>query len=103
LRFDKIAPKTDEDKILVMRLVWGIIVGFLFWLLDGRIIYFSGSIENSVIGWVTAVILYIATIPLVWYKYPNVKLKWKLGKGITVYLAAWMLTWFALYDITTPP
>lgn len=103
MRFEKLMPETVEGKILALRFIWGLIVGVLYWALDGRVVYFSGNVENSIIGWVVAIVLYFATIPLVQYMYPDVKLKWKLGKGVTVYFTAWLLTWFALYDITTPP
>lgn len=92
-----------EGKIMTFRLIWGIIVGTLFWLIDGRIVKLSGGWIESIIGWFLAITLYLVSIPLVWYMFKNTKKTYIIGKGVTLYFGAWLLTWFTLFDLTLPP
>jgi len=92
-----------EGKIMALRLIWGIIVGILFWLIDGRIVKLSGGWIESIIGWSLAIALYLVSIPLVWYMFKDAKRTYIIGKGVTLYFGAWLLTWFTLFDLTLPP
>lgn len=92
-----------EGRIMLVRLFWGIFAGVLFWLIDGRVVRLSGGWMESALGWILAVVLYAISIPLVWYLFRGVKKSYIVGKGVTVYFGAWLLTWFTLFDLTIPP
>lgn len=88
---------------MLVRLLWGIFAGVLFWLIDGRVARLSGGWMESALGWALAIVLYIVSIPLVWYLFGGVKKSYIIGKGVTVYFGVWLLTWFTLFDLTIPP
>ena len=91
-----------EGKVMVLRLLWGVVVGVVFWLIDGRLISLSGGWVESGIGWFLATILYFATIPIVSRMFKGLKKTYILGKGVTLYYSAWILTWFTLYNLNLP-
>ena len=91
-----------EGKVMILRLLWGVVVGIVFWLIDGRLVSLSGGWVESGIGWFLATILYFTTIPVVSRMFKGLKKTHLLGKGVTLYYSAWILTWFTLYNLSLP-
>ncbi|MEM0377834.1 MAG: hypothetical protein QXP68_01385 [Thermosphaera sp.] len=87
-----------EDKIVLMRLGFGLFYGTLIYLLGSlRLIPVK---DLNMIAWTGAAVLYAVTIILV-YKFVRPVKSFNLYlRGILTYYASWLLTSFILNEIS---
>ncbi|MEM2009855.1 MAG: hypothetical protein QXV51_03315 [Thermosphaera sp.] len=87
-----------EDKIVLMRLGFGLFYGTLIYLLGSlRLIPVK---DLNMIAWTGAAVLYAVTIILV-YKFVRPVKSFNLYlRGISTYYASWLLTSFILNEIS---
>ncbi|MEM4660686.1 MAG: hypothetical protein QXH84_04000 [Thermosphaera sp.] len=89
---------SGEDKIVLMRLGFGLFYGTLIYLLGSlRLIPVK---DLNMIAWTGAAVLYAVTIILV-YKFVRPVKSFNLYlRGILTYYASWLLTSFILNEIS---
>lgn len=84
----------NGDKIIILRGVVGIISGIISFVL--------GFMGYFIPGYISALLMYLITIPFVRAVFSPQKVWNMVGKGSLTYVSLWFITWTLLLQLQQP-
>ena len=86
-----------EDAVVKIRLVLGIIYGFIAYLMYRMGIVLYMDVSTTI--WLVAGAIYVASIVYVERKYATGSVFLNLFRGLISYYATWLIVFLVLYDV----
>ena len=102
--FKSLRDMTPDEKLILMRIAAGAVVGVFFYVMNISGIKPFIVPMNFVEAFIIATLLYMLTVPLAQYYLsgkvpPDTLLKRSVIRGLASYYASWLISWIVLYNL----